>query len=289
MSSHFFFLLIFIVIKFIAWACKELDIDFFEELFGDASGKNRYRRKQRNRDKYKSTNRSLRPSRIASSLGGYVTQSIAGGPAIGFKRKGVSFEAAVSTVRGLSTLKVSAPWIDKDFQLHVFPDWQGGRLPNFPNNEDVKIGVVSFDADFVIHTSQPDIAKQLLTRRICKRIYNDVKHAYRRFDLKISGGQFHIASKSTSVLQHRQAVTLIKNLADIYLLILQTAKATQIDPAQVQMTYIENDTSICMVCGEDVREPAAVHCVKCNTPHHKECWEYIGRCSTYGCTSRRAR
>ena len=38
----------------------------------------------------------------------------------------------------------------------------------------------------------------------------------------------------------------------------------------------------CRVCG-DVMESDIVYCRRCKTPHHRECWEYTGVCSTYGC------
>jgi hypothetical protein len=30
-------------------------------------------------------------------------------------------------------------------------------------------------------------------------------------------------------------------------------------------------------------ESRVVYCGKCRTPHHEECWSYVGQCSTYGC------
>ena len=38
---------------------------------------------------------------------------------------------------------------------------------------------------------------------------------------------------------------------------------------------------VCQVCGTEMTE--AVLCARCRTPHHKECWEYMGRCSTFAC------
>jgi hypothetical protein len=38
----------------------------------------------------------------------------------------------------------------------------------------------------------------------------------------------------------------------------------------------------CQVCGEQM-DRRVVYCGKCRTPHHEECWSYIGQCSTYGC------
>jgi len=38
----------------------------------------------------------------------------------------------------------------------------------------------------------------------------------------------------------------------------------------------------CRVCGEPILH-GLVACRACKTPHHLECWEYIGHCSTYAC------
>lgn len=40
---------------------------------------------------------------------------------------------------------------------------------------------------------------------------------------------------------------------------------------------------VCQVCGEAVSVDAAVACAGCQTLHHPDCWEWAGRCSTYGC------
>ncbi|MBV8879586.1 MAG: hypothetical protein JO332_06480 [Planctomycetaceae bacterium] len=38
----------------------------------------------------------------------------------------------------------------------------------------------------------------------------------------------------------------------------------------------------CQVCLEKM-DRRVVYCGKCRTPHHEECWSYMGMCSTYGC------
>lgn len=42
---------------------------------------------------------------------------------------------------------------------------------------------------------------------------------------------------------------------------------------------------ICKVCGDQIG-PASVLCVVCKTPHHRDCWEFVGSCSIYGCTGK---
>jgi hypothetical protein len=42
---------------------------------------------------------------------------------------------------------------------------------------------------------------------------------------------------------------------------------------------------VCKVCGEPIVTPA-VRCDVCKTPHHRDCWEFVGSCSIYGCNGK---
>lgn len=44
----------------------------------------------------------------------------------------------------------------------------------------------------------------------------------------------------------------------------------------------------CQLCGVALEEAEALACGLCAAPHHKDCWEYAGLCSTYGCGGLRA-
>lgn len=44
----------------------------------------------------------------------------------------------------------------------------------------------------------------------------------------------------------------------------------------------------CKVCGDPIDSPRHVLCETCRTPHHEDCWEFIGGCSIYGCRGKRA-
>ncbi|MBI4861015.1 MAG: hypothetical protein HY815_12280 [Candidatus Riflebacteria bacterium] len=43
---------------------------------------------------------------------------------------------------------------------------------------------------------------------------------------------------------------------------------------------------ICPVCGDRVHDAVAL-CVKCRTPHHPDCAEFVGTCAVFGCGDRR--
>src|SRR3989338_1590308 len=42
-------------------------------------------------------------------------------------------------------------------------------------------------------------------------------------------------------------------------------------------------TITCKVCGESINGTGMVNCSKCDTPHHSDCFQYAGKCSTFGC------
>lgn len=51
-----------------------------------------------------------------------------------------------------------------------------------------------------------------------------------------------------------------------------------VDDGQVKVI----EEARCLVCGEGLMIDL-VYCRRCKTPHHRECWDYSGGCSTYGC------
>ena len=57
-------------------------------------------------------------------------------------------------------------------------------------------------------------------------------------------------------------------------------------PSGVKLESLETHPAACQVCRTD---PAAqtVSCPKCRGIHHRECWDYSGGCSTYGCREKR--
>jgi hypothetical protein len=44
----------------------------------------------------------------------------------------------------------------------------------------------------------------------------------------------------------------------------------------------------CEVCGDPI-EGAHVACTRCDTPYHRDCWSFVGGCSTFGCSGRQCR
>lgn len=61
--------------------------------------------------------------------------------------------------------------------------------------------------------------------------------------------------------------------------------AVEVVAAQVQL-----ENAACPVCAAKLDAAAEyVSCLRCEAPHHAECWSYMGSCATFGCGSDRAR
>ncbi len=56
------------------------------------------------------------------------------------------------------------------------------------------------------------------------------------------------------------------------------------DPSSGKNT-IELSKAHCLVCGKGfAHNDTVVKCQKCQTPHHAECFDYIGRCAIFACS-----
>ena len=45
---------------------------------------------------------------------------------------------------------------------------------------------------------------------------------------------------------------------------------------------------VCKVCGGLIELGPRMTCRRCKAPHHRDCWEFIGSCSIFGCNGREA-
>lgn len=43
------------------------------------------------------------------------------------------------------------------------------------------------------------------------------------------------------------------------------------------------EASRCPVCNGEIATAVAAPCPRCETPHHQECWDYVGGCAIFGC------
>lgn len=54
---------------------------------------------------------------------------------------------------------------------------------------------------------------------------------------------------------------------------------------EVLSVRFDPHAGVCPVCGTALANP--VTCDSCRTPHHRECWDYSGRCAIFACGARK--
>ena len=59
------------------------------------------------------------------------------------------------------------------------------------------------------------------------------------------------------------------------------------DDTTPDKTTAEAQRPKCPVCAYPVNDSDPVTCPRCDTPHHRDCWEYTGGCSMFGCDADR--
>lgn len=156
----------------------------------------------------------------------------------------------------------------------------------------VRVGEPEFDRTFIVQANDPDMARSFLT--------GEVKQALGHL-LRLSPP----AGMLLSINPERMLVQVDRNLAvqpDALLhavhqsLVLHDALQAGVASRVNQGIEIlgsghlppeDLGPPVCKVCGELIEDPAVL-CAVCKTPHHRDCWEFVGSCSIYGCTGKRS-
>ncbi|MEM7456289.1 MAG: RING finger protein [Planctomycetota bacterium] len=199
--------------------------------------------------------------------------SSGGAPRVYFTANNYNFVVKGRSAQGSRVLTVSSMWPRPTFRLRVFHDkWTPG-IKSFIGMQDIEIGSPDFDRQFVIQSNQMDEMLAVLSVDVQQQITT----AGGDISLTINGGKIELQSVKQSFTE-KEVFELVNRFVSLHTGMLHAVFA--VPAMEMKVTRLENAT--CMVCGE-VIENQRVDCVGCNTPHHKDCWQYLGVCSTYAC------
>jgi hypothetical protein len=176
-------------------------------------------------------------------------------------------------------------WPDRTTRLETYPQGVASRLRQLWGMEDIRIFSPQFDADFLICGSDRAAARTILNAEVQQRIYALAKvgaggfWSHNNIYVAIRGGVLQV-TKPTDLTNYDDLARFITLSLELFDQALAT-RATGIE-------YIEApsppaaEQSQCQVCGDDLTRDIVL-CRRCRTPHHRDCWEYFGGCSTYAC------
>jgi hypothetical protein len=154
----------------------------------------------------------------------------------------------------------------------------------------VRLGLPEFDRAYIVQANDPDIARELLGAENVR----DAIETLRK--LSPPGGMLLSINPERMLVQvdrnlGLQAVALDAAVKQSLLIhdLLQTSVAARLAEGVAIVGVGPADAREgppkCEVCGDPIAG-AHVTCTLCRTPFHRDCWTFIGGCSTFGCTSK---
>lgn len=175
-------------------------------------------------------------------------------------------------------------WQETHFRCEVYPERIWARVGKLMGMEDIEIGSPDFDQTYIITSNDRTALCRLLNSSVQLQIER-LRFFLGNNDIYVSFSHGRLLVKKLSRIRsfHRlqQFVQLAIDLYDQAALTLEQGIefVAQAEPPKASEV-------ICQICGEPVTSQV-VFCRRCKTPHHLDCWEYYGACSTYGCGERR--
>ena len=177
------------------------------------------------------------------------------------------------------------------FRLELAPIARPAPLQPPKGTRLVKLGDLAFDRAFVVQANDLEMARDFLNPQVRWTIGNLQR-------------MVHAGGMLVSINPERLLVQIDRNLGQsTEALAAAVAESLRIHDGLLdgvsrrmnqgidivdQPDDWDEDAGppICKVCGEPITAGAVIVCASCNTPHHRDCWEYVGACSIYGCNGK---
>jgi hypothetical protein len=183
----------------------------------------------------------------------------------------------------------SITWPEPAFRLEVYPQDILSGFRRLWGMEDIEIGSPAFDHAFYISGNSPAAVRDMLSAEVQTLIWQLAQlgappmRGRRDIQVKFLGGVLTVTAPRylTHYPHLEQFITLSSELFQAAMRT-RTTGITFVSESAGEVKEPDADESRCQVCGEPLAKDL-VYCGGCKTPHHRECWDYFGGCSTYAC------
>jgi hypothetical protein len=178
---------------------------------------------------------------------------------------------------GRKCTQSTVEWPEFEASVRVFSNQFGMRT--FAKRGSVKSGDAEWDRLFTIESLNPDYARTLITGGVRSAIL--MLSRIRKsggVDVRFGGGEL-VVQKLMVLDQASELSAFVRHTMEIFDQAC-LARTTGIEFVDTDLHLIQD--AKCPICG-DLIEDDLVFCCRCKTPHHRECWQYNGKCATYAC------
>lgn len=173
---------------------------------------------------------------------------------------------------------------DSPGSLHIVPEGFGLAFLTVFGAQDLEIGDADFDSRYVVRAVPETLAHHVFRPEQRHQAVASVLRLKDLEDPTIDLDRHHLTIQTREYETNEHRLMEMVKTAEEFL----TYVYRKVGPTGVQFAEVTVSTSgRCPVCGTGLGGPV-VRCEFCRTPHHSECWKYMGRCSTYACKGRRS-
>jgi hypothetical protein len=156
----------------------------------------------------------------------------------------------------------------------------------------VRAGDPEFDRAFVVQANDPEMARAFLSDEVRRAVVGLLRLAPPGGMLLSINPERLLVQVDRNLAQHPESLLQAVHDALVIHDGLQTGVSSRLKQgieivAAGGAALIDLGPPLCKVCGELIVTPPVV-CVSCKTPHHRDCWEFVGSCSIYGCNGKTA-
>jgi hypothetical protein len=165
-------------------------------------------------------------------------------------------------------------------RCEVYPERAWSRVGKLIGMEDVEIGSPAFDQQYIIKGDSRAALRNLLSPGVQQQIER-LRHFLGNGSIYVSFNRRELLVKKLSYIRDYPTLQEFTQLA---IQLYDQAALT----AEQGIEFVQNAAppklteAVCQICGEKIQDDV-VFCRRCRTPHHRDCWDYYGACSTYGC------
>lgn len=172
------------------------------------------------------------------------------------------------------------------YRLEVFPQ----RRPDDGQASgpgDVRVGDPEFDSRYVVKSNDERFAKEFLDGS-ARQTLEELRNLLGNDRVLVSINASRLLVRKESVIAAADDLAVMGDLAgrlhDRIDLFFQRATGIEILDEKEPRS---EERPKCQICGSAIAPEQRVDCRRCSTPHHKDCWEFNGQCSTYACGEKR--
>ena len=168
--------------------------------------------------------------------------------------------------------------------LHILRDGFGPSFLKMFGAQDISVGDREFDAAYVVKANPESLALRLFRPEQRARAIAAVRRLSPFENPTIEVTRHLLRIRVREEIKHDAGVLALLKTAEEFLSFLrQEVPFSGVELGEVKASR----RAVCLVCGTGM-DDVVVRCELCRTPHHRECWTYMGRCSTYACKGKRS-